>query len=170
MNTKETETKPWTRLSQESDLAFYAFTKYRDLGGKRSLAKVSKELGKKTHYTNQLEKWSTKYEWVRRVLLFDEHLDYQKLELANKRLIELHNFALDKSKKVIEELVEISCGDKWCEPHNLKAIEIFLETIGLKRIEYKEDVNSQINWQKRDKEQAEIKAFLKGGKKMNFNS
>ncbi|MEQ9263999.1 MAG: hypothetical protein RLN81_02170 [Balneolaceae bacterium] len=167
-STENPSLRPWAHLSQESDLAFKAFTIYRDLGGNRSLTKTAKELGKKKHYTSQLEKWSKKYEWVRRTLLYDEYLDFQKLELANERLIEIHNFALNKSKQVIEELVEISCGTKWCEPHNLKAIELFLETIGLKRKGYQEDARSQIDLQKRDQDRVILEQLIKS--KTNFNT
>ncbi len=159
--------KPWHRLHQESDIAFGAFTIYRDMGCVRSLAKTAKALGKKKHYTSQLEKWSKRYEWVRRSLIYDEYLDHQKLILAEGRLIELHNFALDNGKKIIEELVQISCGERWCEPHNLKAIEMYLETIGLKKKEYKEDVSSQIDRQKWDKSRALLDTLKSGSG--NFN-
>lgn len=155
MKKENRETKPWSRLKQESDIAFHAFTIYRDQGGHRSLAKTAKELGKEPHYKSQLEKWSKRYEWVRRTISFDEHLDFQKIELASQRLVDLHNHALDSGKKVIDELVGIITGN-WCEPQTLKAIEVYLETIGLKRKNYTEDVSSQIDWQKRDEELARI--------------
>ena len=37
---------PWERQPTETAKAFYAFTLYRDLGYKRSLAKVRQEYGK----------------------------------------------------------------------------------------------------------------------------
>jgi len=64
--------EPWDRQSGEGVGAFEAFVIYRDLGGKRSLAKVGREVGKSK---TQMERWSTRWQWVRRVEEWDREQD-----------------------------------------------------------------------------------------------
>ena len=52
----------------ESDKAFAAFCKYRDLGSERTLARVGQELVKSV---TLLSRWSAAYEWVERVRGYD---------------------------------------------------------------------------------------------------
>jgi len=55
---------PPTPLPRESAKAFHAFQIYRDLGPKRSLAKVAKKLG----ISRQLiERWSKQHSWQKRI-------------------------------------------------------------------------------------------------------
>lgn len=129
MDTVNNEKAPWTRLKDESTLAYSFFATYRDLGAQRSYKLVQEQAGKKKSYIRQIEKWSRKYLWVYRATLYDDYLDQKKLELANERLIELHDHAMSRSKETIDMLIEIANG-RYCEPTQLQAIELYLNSIG----------------------------------------
>lgn len=132
MDTIKNNKTPWTRLKNESTLAYSFFTIYRDLGSKRSYKQVQEHSGKKKSYLRQIEKWSRKYLWVYRAALYDDHLDNKKLELADQRLRELHDHAMTRAKETIDRLIDIANG-YYCEPMHLKAIEIYLKSIGFMR-------------------------------------
>lgn len=67
---------PWERLPAESDPAWEAFKAYRDLGVKRSTAKVAKQLSKSVTLMNR---WSGTHRWVQRAQTYDAHLDREWL-------------------------------------------------------------------------------------------
>lgn len=62
------ELRPWDRRDTESAIAFKAFACYRNMGDDRSLEKTGKVLGK---HPDQLAKWSSRHEWVKRAAAFD---------------------------------------------------------------------------------------------------
>lgn len=68
----------WERLSHETDKAWAAFQVYRDLpllgekAERRTLANVTRKLGH--NRKNQVEKWSSGYQWVDRSRAYDAHL------------------------------------------------------------------------------------------------
>lgn len=64
--------KFWDRRDSESATAFRAFALYRDAGKDRSVRGVAAALGV-THKV--VFRWSSKNEWVRRALAWDDHLD-----------------------------------------------------------------------------------------------
>ena len=68
--------QPWERREGETPKAFAAFCVYRDMGPKRSLEKAWREQnGNKTGAMPGFWRdWSAKYNWGRRVDLYDEHL------------------------------------------------------------------------------------------------
>lgn len=53
----------WDRLPVESDPAWAAFTCYRDMQPKRSIARVARTLGKND---SLLDRWSSRHRWVAR--------------------------------------------------------------------------------------------------------
>jgi hypothetical protein len=73
------EVKPWDQRDGETDKAFSAFRIYRDLHpSKRSLKECAKHFYGPTFKRSNVrtcEKWSVKYEWQRRVRLYDAHRD-----------------------------------------------------------------------------------------------
>lgn len=70
---KETqELHPWERQPDETPKAYEAFALYRDAGSDRSIAKVAEKLGKSEALLNR---WSSKYEWVKRVAAWDDEAD-----------------------------------------------------------------------------------------------
>jgi len=82
----EGERKPlWGRHPREGMKAFYAFRLYRDMGYKRSLVKVAKKYAPGHKILTLIERWSRKYDWVRRVKAYDHHLDMLPIRArANK--------------------------------------------------------------------------------------
>ena len=60
------------RREDESDQSFEAFARYRDMGANRSCAKVGYELGKSKTI---MDRWSSKHNWVRRVVEYDVEED-----------------------------------------------------------------------------------------------
>ena len=66
------EPEPWERQLNESPQAFEAFACYRDMGAARSTAKVSRKLCKSVSLMNR---WSSEYDWVKRVAAWDAEKD-----------------------------------------------------------------------------------------------
>jgi len=80
----------WGRQEEETRKAFACFEVYRNmLPIERSLAKVRQKLGRKTGYIRQLEKWSSKYGWVRRAVEFDAYTDSVRLAGRSQAIEEM---------------------------------------------------------------------------------
>jgi hypothetical protein len=77
----------WDKRPNESALAFRAFALYRDLGSKRSISQVARELG--TEITH-LKDWSSKHEWVARCDAYDAHIDRLDQQTREKERREMH--------------------------------------------------------------------------------
>lgn len=129
MNDIKINNTPWTRLKDETTLAYSYFAVYRDLGPQRSYKKVQLKTNKKVGYIRQLETWSRIHLWVYRASLYDDHLDEKKLEFAEEGLKDLHNQAMNHAKKTLDTLIDIANGF-YCEPYQLQAIELVLNSIG----------------------------------------
>ena len=99
---------PWEKQDGESTQAFEAFSEYRDMGPKRSHAKVSAKLGKSTALLNR---WSRRWKWVERVSAWDRELDKKNREAqieAIKEMSERHTKeAMMFQQKVLERLREL---------------------------------------------------------------
>ena len=67
----------WDRQPGESPQAFSAFALYRDMGVSRSSAKVGQEFGKSKRL---MDRWSSRWGWVRRVDQWDAIQDQQHRE------------------------------------------------------------------------------------------
>lgn len=68
---------PWERQPDETDPAFEAFKRYRDMGATRSTAKVGRDLGKSK---NVIDGWCKRHSWVVRVRGYDAHVDREWLK------------------------------------------------------------------------------------------
>jgi len=73
-------TRPWERQPGDTHKSFAAFTIYCQMGSDRSLAKVSRRLGKSTPL---MERWSKRDNWVIRAGAWDA---YQSLAI-NERIL-----------------------------------------------------------------------------------
>lgn len=83
--------KLWEQREGETGRAFAAFVAYRDMGVERSLAKVGQMLDKSV---NALWEWSSKYEWVVRVVAWDAEqyrLRQEENAAARKAVVDRHN-------------------------------------------------------------------------------
>lgn len=108
--------EPWQRQTSvgESPEAYEAFAKYRDMGRKRSLSKVGRELHKSTVL---MARWSSRWQWVRRVEEYEkeqereyqESLREQRREMAIRHAKQgavLQTAALAALKKLFGERFE----------------------------------------------------------------
>jgi hypothetical protein len=71
---------PWEQQPGESAKAFRAFACYRDLGARRSLDEVCRQLyptqtGRKRDATGRAQVWSTTHQWVARARAWDAEQD-----------------------------------------------------------------------------------------------
>ena len=84
-------TRPsWERQEGETLRAFACFEIYRNmLPVERSLVKVRQQFGRKTGYLRQLEKWSSKYAWVRRSQDFDAYTNSVRLAARSQAIEEM---------------------------------------------------------------------------------
>lgn len=76
--------EPWERLGGESDDAFAAFNAYRELGPRRTIAKLVEPLGYKTD--GSLNLWSQRHSWVARAAAWDEHVEAAKRDAHIKEV------------------------------------------------------------------------------------
>lgn len=78
----------WDRRASESDAAFKAFTRYRDLGPTRSLAKTegNREAtgGQRKPPSGRITGWSARHDWVARAAAYDAHLDQVRVEATER--------------------------------------------------------------------------------------
>lgn len=114
---------PWERLDRETPKAHAAFVEYLKLGYSRSLAKLSQRLGR----TKQnFEKWSVKYDWVRRAAAYDadqdriyrDELKQARRDMAHRHAMQaktLQDFALKSLRAKfgdnLEKILEEGCED-----------------------------------------------------------
>lgn len=75
--------KSFDPMEGESSVAFRAFACYRDLGAERSQDAVAKMLGVSRQ---NLQRWTTRWEWVRRAKEYDAHLDSLEQKAREKAL------------------------------------------------------------------------------------
>ncbi len=78
--------QPWERLDEESDPAFEAFATYRDMGLKRSTAKVARVLSRSKVL---MTRWSSKHGWGLRVRAWDAELDKKAREDRITEVLEM---------------------------------------------------------------------------------
>lgn len=84
------EQEPWEKTPWETPRAYDAFTKYRDMGPKRTVRGCGLQLGLK----HQCREWSAQHDWVNRAAAFDAAQDRAlRTELAEQRTAMLKRHA-----------------------------------------------------------------------------
>ncbi len=101
----------WLKQEFETDTAFHRFTVYRDLGPERTLEKVREKLGKKPSYSAQIQKWSRKNAWVRRVEAYDAEQDRLRLEAETKEKIIAARKTIKEMAATAEALWKLAARD-----------------------------------------------------------
>lgn len=105
MSLARAKKQPFERQDGESDKAFEAFSKYRDMGVDRTVRKVAQELDKSLTI---IGRWSTRWDWVERVKSYDAEMDRKRLIQQEKDRINMSkrhaNFATGFQQKVMERL------------------------------------------------------------------
>jgi hypothetical protein len=80
-------TEAWERLPNERIKAYELFCLYRDMGPSRSLQKLRQTNA--LHLSlRQLERYSTKYDWVARAQAYSNYIFALKLQEHEKRILE----------------------------------------------------------------------------------
>lgn len=95
--------KNFERLPSEGPKAFAAFMSYCEMGPKRSLSKVAKNLGKDK---SLLSRWSSQYGWVERSLSYDMHFHEVRMKEREQDIIENEKLVEEIGKKFVEKAVE----------------------------------------------------------------
>lgn len=89
---------PWTQQPEESPEAFEAFVIYRDLGTRRSQARVASELGKDK---SLISRWSREWSWRERIWHWAREVDRRRRE-------ELLELSVEMSERHIRQLRALS--------------------------------------------------------------
>lgn len=72
MAQKSLSLKSWTRQEDETSPAFEAFVGYRDMGSRRSVPALARQMD---CHTRHLFEWSKKFQWPKRCHAWEAHLD-----------------------------------------------------------------------------------------------
>lgn len=125
--------KPWDQLPDETDTAYHRFSIYLKMGPERTLDRVRKEVGKKSGYQRQLERWSSKYNWVKRASLFDGHIIRKSLEVRQDIIDEVNGKLLMAASRMADELIRVAehSGPESIDPQKVRAIESILDRVGV---------------------------------------
>ncbi|MBZ2166997.1 hypothetical protein, partial [Methanobacterium spitsbergense] len=109
------ENQIWKRIEYERDKAFLLFSIYRDLGPTRSLEKVRVKYGEskvEKLTSQQIEKYSSKYNWVERASAYDDFLDEKRMEENWKAIEEMNKRqaedAITVQTKALEDLKDVT--------------------------------------------------------------
>ena len=101
--------EPWERQRGETPKAFEAFAIYRDMED-RTLQKVAVQLGKST---TLMSRWSSKYDWKKRVGAWEAELDKQarqaqvdEIRKMRKRHADMATAMLAKAAKALKQIPE----------------------------------------------------------------
>lgn len=101
--------KPWERQKGESEKAFEAFAAYRDMGEKRTIVAVCKQLEKSR---TLIDRWKDRWDWTERVRAYDNDLEKEARAQAirdRKAMNTRHiNIAMQLQKKALEALNGLS--------------------------------------------------------------
>lgn len=95
----EEELEPWARQPDESDVAFEAFTIYRDLGPQRSQSAVARQINREL---SQLKGWSLRHSWVARSLAWDDHLDAIARAAMERARVDMGRKHAEAAMKMLE--------------------------------------------------------------------
>lgn len=106
------KTEVWERQEGESPQAFEAFRTYRDMGEKRTLSAVARELGKSLQL---IERWKKAWSWKDRALAYDHALDREAHKEAVKSLREMTKrhikISVQIQSKALEALQRMNVED-----------------------------------------------------------
>lgn len=133
--------RPWDQRDGEEDKSYTAFLAYVQLGYRRSLSKLAKQLG----YDNpgQLKHWSAEFAWVERAAAYDrdpisralEEQAQRRAEIEARKLrarLDLQERLLDRSDKLFDSLFNLAEDDTRAAVAQVRALEMAFEVAGLK--------------------------------------
>lgn len=101
-----TRIDPWEQQPEETPPAFHAFAIYRDMGPRRSTAKVARELGKSKTI---VDRWSSRNAWVVRASAYDSHVDREhliRLRVARQKAARRGIRVGAKAMRLLEQVID----------------------------------------------------------------
>lgn len=124
---------PWERQLKESEVAFYAFSKYRDMDPlDRHKNKVALELEKSV---TLIQRWASDWNWDNRVREYDNYMETVKMADRLKRVREMNEkhlkvcYALQQKAALALQKVDI---DKMAEKPD-EVLRYFMNSVELER-------------------------------------
>lgn len=131
--------KPWEQWPDETDTAYQRFSVYLELGPERTQQKVVDKLGKSRGYEKQLQKWSSKHDWVARCREYDKHIIKQNLKNKEDIIDHARGRLLQKVDEALDVLFEIMTMEDYTASeglssnvtNKLKAVDMVLKKAGI---------------------------------------
>lgn len=131
--------RPWRAREDETAKAYGALVEYLRCGPRRSLAKVAKTLGKRPGYVRQLEKWSTRNDWVSRAAAFDAAELESSLRGRGAAISKARQRLARALPRCCELLADYAEGRRGgITPTRLRAMIELLDRAGVSRVDYPE--------------------------------
>jgi hypothetical protein len=132
----------WERQAGESEEAFDAFQRYRELPpGQRSVVKVGQLCGKNP---SLISRWSSRHHWVGRVVAFDAWVDQQRVSAQVQALTEMWrrqvSMALLGQQQALAWLQQV-------DPTRLRdevGVRLFIEAARLERLARTSQVDEEV--------------------------
>ena len=171
---KDNDKEAWERQTGESGPAFEAFTVYRDMGEKRTISAVAKQLNKSLQLCHR---WKSRWNWRDRADAYDASIAEEarrKAVAERKKMQERHiKISMQLQKTALEALEKIKPKDM--TPKDVKEFlrlatelermnreeSIQQQTLDLKReeFEYKKERDSGMNREFEDLEEVEADVY-----------
>lgn len=145
----------WERKKGESSESYAAFKLYYQMGGKRSCAKVAKNLGRSN---TLISGWCSKWDWVERARAYDNELARQEFAEACNAVKKMNEqqaqIGLLIQKKALEALKEMKSKELY--PKLL--LQYLVQGAGLERKSRESDIDMKVNI-----EQGEMNKMMEDG-------
>jgi len=95
----------WDKRDGETAVAYEWFTRYREMGGERSLSKVVLKYNRKKSYKSLLARWSARYRWDERTKAWDAYLDGKRQSEQENEILRTAREHITLSDQVMEVLL-----------------------------------------------------------------
>ena len=95
----------WLKRDDETNKSYNAFSTYRDMGVQRSLGKA-RERCNGMHHLVTWERWSVKYDWVKRCVDYDEYLADKTRQSQETAIIKAAKAHIDISHTILEKTLK----------------------------------------------------------------
>lgn len=120
----------WKKQKGETEPSYEAFREYLHLGRDRSLAKLCTYLDRPGGYVRHLERWSARFDWVKRAEAYDEHQRAEELRRRAELVDNARRKAFDMVDDAMTQLAELATGAEK-ESVQLNAIKEVMRIAGV---------------------------------------
>jgi hypothetical protein len=133
-----TTTPPWERQPAEPPKAFRAFALYRDLGSRRSLDAVCRQLyrtqtGRKRASTGCVQEWSRRWRWVSRAAAWDDETDRRACNAEIKAFCTIGQRHAREACACQERALRRLEVTDWSDVTIPQAMKIYVEAVQIER-------------------------------------